>query len=133
MGLLNRKKEKEMEATSVKADGADVSFKTDEPVSSVGESLQSKRPLIKRPVVTEKSAQLASTGTYIFEVDRKANKVQIAKEIKSRYGVMPERVNTQIVHGKIVRFGRRMGKRSTWKKALVTLPKGKTIDVYQGV
>ena len=85
------------------------------------------------PLVTEKTATLASTGVYTFVIKNDANKVQVKSAIKSLYGIAPASVNIQNVRGKCVRFGRLQGKRKDWKKAIVTLPKGKTIDVYEGV
>jgi len=89
--------------------------------------------VVVRPLVTEKAAHLASVGKYAFLVNAKANRVQVRAAIKAMYGVLPEAVNIQVVRGKAVRFGRFSGMRKTWKKAIVTLPKGKTIDVYEGV
>lgn len=89
--------------------------------------------IILRPLVTEKGAHLAATGQYLFEVNLHANKVQIKNAIRSMYGVMPTSVNIQKVRGKAVRFGRMYGRRKDWKKAIVTLPEGKKIEVYEGV
>lgn len=88
---------------------------------------------IVRPLVTEKAAVIAHAGQYSFLVAPNANRVAVRSAIKAMYGVIPESVNIQRVRGKFVRFGRAMGQRSDWKKAIVTLPKGKTIDVYEGV
>ncbi len=88
---------------------------------------------ILRPLVTEKAAVIAHAGQYSFEVAIDANRIAVSKTIKAMYGVMPESVNIQRVRGKVVRFGRSVGQRASWKKAIVTLPKGKTIDVYEGV
>ncbi len=89
--------------------------------------------LIVRPLVTEKSATLASENQYVFVVEKRANRIQIRKAIQAMYGITPVSVNIQNVRGKKVRFGRRFGKRKDWKKAIVTLPEGKTINVYDGV
>lgn len=89
--------------------------------------------VIVRPLVTEKSAVLGAANTYIFVVTKQANRIAVRSAIKEMYGITPVRVNIQNVPGKWVRFGRSQGKRSDWKKALVTLPKGKTINVYEGV
>lgn len=88
---------------------------------------------IVRPLVTEKTAHLTQNGQYVFVVDPKANRLEIRQAIRAMYGVMPVCVNIQNVKGKVVRFGRTYGKRKDWKKAIVTLPKGKTIEVYEGV
>ncbi len=85
------------------------------------------------PVVTEKSAVLASSNKYVFAIDKNANKIQVRSAIKAMYGITPVSVNIQNMKGKKVRHGRKFGKRKDWKKAIVTLPEGKTIDVYEGV
>ena len=85
------------------------------------------------PLVTEKGTLLESRGTYQFAVNQNTNKIEIARAILARYGVRPARVRVMNRHGKGVRFGRLLGKRSAWKRALITLPKGKTINVHEGV
>jgi len=85
------------------------------------------------PLVTEKGTLLESRGTYQFAVATTTTKPRIARAITARYGVAPTRVRIMARRGKWVRFGRRYGKRSDWKRALVTLPKGKTINVHEGV
>ena len=89
--------------------------------------------VIVKPLITEKSATLASAGQYVFVVRKNANRIEVRSAIKSMYGITPVSVNISNVRGKRVRFGRRRGKRKDWKKAIVTLPKGKTINVYEGV
>lgn len=89
--------------------------------------------VIVRPLVTEKAAVMTGTNTYAFVVKNDANRVAVRVAIKKMYGVDPVRVNIQNVEGKKKRFGRSIGKRSDWKKALVTLPSGKTINVHEGV
>lgn len=89
--------------------------------------------VVVRPLVSEKAAILAGSNQYAFIVHKKANKIEISQAVKALYGVVPTRVNISNVKGKKIRFGRVQGKRSDWKKAIVTLPEGKTIDVYEGV
>lgn len=89
--------------------------------------------VIVKPLVTEKSATLASANQYVFVIAKSANRVQVRAEIRAMYGITPTSVNIQNYKGKKVRFGRRRGKRKDWKKAIVTLPAGKTINVYDGV
>ena len=72
-------------------------------------------------------------GQYLFEIEARANKIQVKQAIRLMYGITPTSVNIQNVGGKIVRFGRSTGVRKDWKKAIVTLPKGKKIEVYEGV
>lgn len=89
--------------------------------------------ILVKPVVSEKAAMAESRGEYTFIVDTKANKIEIKKAIKQVYGVMPEKVRVINMEGKRVRFGRRFGRRSDWKKAVIFLPKGKTINIHEGV
>jgi len=89
--------------------------------------------ILLRPIITETSAGLSQINKYAFEIDRNANKIQVAQAIESRYGIKPVRVNVLNMIGKKVRFGRTTGKRKDTKKAVVTLPKGKSIEIYEGV
>jgi len=89
--------------------------------------------IILGPVVTEKSAHLSDLGATLLWVDRRANKIQIAQEIKAIYGIIPKKVATINLRGKRVSFGRVAGKRASSKKAIITLPKGKTLDIFEGV
>lgn len=90
------------------------------------------RVLVK-PLVTEKSAVAESQNKYSFLVAKSANKNQVKIAIEETYGVKPAQVNIANIEGRRVRFGRTMGKRSDYKKAIVTLPSGKTIDIHSGV
>ncbi len=88
---------------------------------------------ILSPVVTEKTAYLASRAQYVFLVDIAANKIQVRNAIRTMYGITPVSINMQNQDGKRVRSGRSRGIRKRWKKAIVTLPEGKSIEVYEGV
>jgi large subunit ribosomal protein L23 len=108
--------------------------------ASKGESKKSpqKTPqiayrVILKPLMTEKVNDLGAENKYVFQVARNANKIEVAKAVKEVYNVTPEKVNIMSMKGKNVRFGRMYGKRSDWKKAVVKLPKGKTISVHEGV
>lgn len=85
--------------------------------------------LLIRPLVTEKSLEAARHDVYAFQVKKDATKIEIQKAFSNLYGVMPLSVRTMNRQGKVVRFGRREGRRSDWKKALITVPKGTTIDI----
>jgi len=89
--------------------------------------------ILVKPLVTEKAAHLASLGQYCFVVSSDSTRIQVRAAVKAIYGVTPSEVNIQRVRGKVVRFGRMSGQRRAWKKAIVTLPPGKKIDVYEGV
>ena len=86
--------------------------------------------VLRRPLITEKSAVLASEGVYVFEVNPSCGKVEVKHAIKELYGVVPRRVNMISMDGKHVRFGRRSGVRRDWKKAFVYLKSGESIDVF---
>lgn len=89
--------------------------------------------VILSPLITEKAARLGVLHTYVFQVARGATRVEIAKAFKDLYGVQPTRVNVVNLRAEPVHFGRIFGKRAAWKKAMVTVPKGKEIQVYEGV
>lgn len=86
-----------------------------------------------KPAVTEKAGTLNELNQYVFVVDRGANKITIAKAVEAFYGVKPVSINIINMSGKKVTRGRIKGQRSSWKKAIVTLPAGKTIAIYEGV
>ncbi len=140
MGILDKfKSKKERELKSGKSDEAKTS-EAKEPAKAASKSKKSFGVIpenligvIKAPLVTEKAAHMAHAGKYSFRVNRSATRVEVKDAVKALYGIRPESVNIQVVRGKVVRFGGKIGQRQTWKKAIVTLPKGKTIDVYEGV
>ena len=91
------------------------------------------KDVLVRPLVTEKSTTwLGTDRTYAFEVGIATNKIQIKKAIESYYGVEVDVVRTINMRGKSKRFGRRMGKRSNWKKAYVTLSEGHELPLFEG-
>lgn len=89
--------------------------------------------ILVRPLVTEKSTELANQGKYVFAVDPSANKHSVARAVKSLYDVTVADVNMVNVRGKVKTFGRNTGKRKNIKKAIVTLAKGQKITVFEGV
>ncbi len=89
--------------------------------------------VIVRPLITEKATILAGEGKYAFEVDRRANKKQIQGAIQTAFNVRVTKVNTMNVHGKTRRTGRRITHSRDWKKAIVTLVEGDTIQIFEGV
>jgi large subunit ribosomal protein L23 len=93
---------------------------------------QSDRILVK-PLITEKVTILNGLSKYVFAVAMTANKITVAKAIAELYGVKSLKVNIMKFEGKFKARGRIVGRRKDWKKAIVTLPKGETLDVYEGV
>ena len=89
--------------------------------------------IMVKPLVTEKVTDLNGLNKYVFAVTMEANKIEVAVAVEALYGIKPTKVNMIKLEGKTKNYGRRQGKRKDWKKAIVTLPKGKTIDVYEGV
>jgi large subunit ribosomal protein L23 len=84
--------------------------------------------------MTEKGAKLREArNTYFFKVDRRANKHEISSAISEIFKVDVENVRTINVLGKFKRMGRSAGRRSSWKKAIVTLKEGQTIDLFDQI
>ena len=92
-----------------------------------------KFDVLIRPVITEKTTLLMQENKYTFQVPLNANKVEIRKAVESIFNVKVEKVATIRVLGKTKRMGRTMGKRSDYKKAIVTLKAGETIELFEGV
>ena len=90
--------------------------------------------VVKKPIITEKSAIARDEeNKYFFEVDRRANKIEISKAVEKLFKVKVLNVRTMNVRGKKRRMGKTVGKRSDWRKAIVTLASGDRIDIYEGV
>ena len=89
--------------------------------------------VILRPLITEKAQVLTGLGKYAFEVDRRANKMQVKEAIEATFDVTVTGVNTSVMKGKARRFGRNVTKAPNWKKAIVTLAPGDKIDLFEGV
>ena len=84
-----------------------------------------------KPVITEKSMNLASKGVYMFDVNSKANKPLVAKAVKEQFKVDAEAVRISITKGKIKRFKGVEGQRKDNKRAYVTVKKGQKISVFE--
>lgn len=91
------------------------------------------REIIIKPVVTEKSVDLMQDNKYCFKVAKDANKIEIKKAIEEIFKVKVIDVNTVNVKGKLKRMGRTQGYTAAWKKAVVTLREGDTIEVFEGL
>ncbi|MBL7686353.1 MAG: 50S ribosomal protein L23 [Deltaproteobacteria bacterium] len=90
--------------------------------------------IIKKPLITEKSNILKETlNQYAFQVALEANKYQIREAVESLFKVDVLDVRTLRIRGKIRRVGRNYGKRSNWKKAIVTLKEGQKIEFFEGI
>ena len=86
--------------------------------------------VVRRPLVlTEKGNRLReSENQYLFEVSREANKIEIREAIETLFNVSVTEVRTMIVRGRLRRMGRGHAKTQNWKKAIVTLKDGDSID-----
>jgi len=92
--------------------------------------------IIRRPLVTEKSTMMREEGTNViaFEVDPKANKIQVKNAVEQLFKVKVDDVRLFNVRGKVKRMGRYAGKRRDWRKAYVRLKEGeKAPDFVEGV
>jgi large subunit ribosomal protein L23 len=109
--------------------------------------MRSPEQIIKRPLLTEKGTRLKETGgqsgeeldpetiepQLLFEVARDANKIEIRNAVEKLWNVNVVDVRTCIVRGKEKRVGRFVGRRSNWKKAIVTLAAGQNVEFFEGV
>lgn len=83
--------------------------------------MKDPRDIIKRPVISERTADYMNELKYVFEVDIRANKTEIKQAVEAIFKVKVSNVNTLRVPAKPKRYGRHSGYRSEWKKAFVTL------------
>lgn len=93
--------------------------------------------ILRRPLITEKSARQSSLlNQYVFEVELNATKDQVRDAIEVLFDVEVEKVNVMVVPAKRKRVGRgrrQVTRRKMYKKAVVTLAPGQTIDVFEGI
>ena len=89
--------------------------------------------VIKKPIITEKSTSQVAENKYTFEVDKRAAKNEVKQAVEKLFGVTVLDVRTANIKGKEVRAGRRrtLGKKSDWKKAVVTLKEGDKIELFE--
>lgn len=91
------------------------------------------RDVVIRPLLTEKGTQLREDGNkYVFEVARVANKLQIKEAVESLFDVRVAKVATMNRLGKTKRVRYRLGRKASWKKAVVTLRDGESLDFLEG-
>ena len=109
--------------------------------------MRSPELIIKRPLLSEKGTSLKETGGHgegqvepealksqlLFEVARDANKIEIRHAVEKLWNVDVVAVRTLVVRGKEKRMGRFIGKRSNWKKAVVTIAAGQNVEFFEGV
>jgi large subunit ribosomal protein L23 len=96
--------------------------------------MKDARDVIKRALITEKGTVMREIqNQYLFEVARDASKIDIKRAIETVFSVKVDHVRTQQIRGKVRRMGRYMGKRSDWKKAIVTLQPDQKIELFEQI
>jgi len=96
--------------------------------------MKDPRNVVRRALITEKGTVMRELrNQYHFEVARDANKIDIKRAIESIFSVKVDSVRTQQVAGKPRRYGRFVGKRNDWKKAIVTLKADQKIDLFEQI
>ena len=96
--------------------------------------MKDPRSIIIRPLVTEKGSQIREAqNKYLFSVAPDANKIEIKRAVQEIFNVKVKSVQTAKVRGKVKRLGVFEGRRPDWKKAIVTLEPGQTIDLFEQV
>ena len=89
--------------------------------------------IIKRPVISEKTnIQKDAANQITFEVDPRANRIEIKRAVEKIFNVKVRDTHTMHVRGKFKRRGRILGKRRNWKKAIITLMPGERIEFFEG-
>ncbi len=90
--------------------------------------------ILKRPLVTEKSTtEKDQRNKLFFEVDRRANKIEIKEAVQKFFKVDVLDVSTLNMNGKVKRVGRNLSKMPDWKKAVVTIKAGQRVEFFEGV
>ncbi len=90
--------------------------------------------IIIRPLITEKSSiQKESQNQIAFKVDPRANKIDIGRAVEEAFNVKVVKVRTMNLQGKKKRQGKNIGKKSDWKKAIVTLAPGEHVEFFEGI
>jgi len=96
--------------------------------------MKDPRSIVRRALITEKGTTLRETrNQYHFEVARDANKIEIKKAIESIFTVKVASVRTLQARGKVKRQGRNVGRRSDWKRAIVTLQPDQKIELFEQI
>jgi large subunit ribosomal protein L23 len=96
--------------------------------------MKNPRTVVRRALITEKGTGLRELrNQYVFEVARDANKIDIRRAVETIFSVKVKNVQTMQMRGKVKRQGRWAGRRSDWKKAVVTLQADHKIELFEQV
>jgi len=85
--------------------------------------------ILIKPHIAEKSTMLGEKGIYVFEIDKKTNKIMVKQAVKKNYGVIPRKVNIVNIPPKKISFRGKKGTKKGFKKAIVCLKKGDKIEI----
>jgi large subunit ribosomal protein L23 len=149
MGLFNKfkkksaekdekklEKEKEKEVKGKKPEIVQKPKKEEKPrevIKAKPKIFNSAYRILIKPLISEKASVLSESGKYVFIVGKSAKKQEVKQAIFGIYGIKPQKVHFINVQGKKRRYGRTQGATSDYKKAIVTLPEGKALQVHEGV
>jgi large subunit ribosomal protein L23 len=96
--------------------------------------MRNPHDIVIKPIITEESMNDMAYGKYTFKVDKKANKSEIKRAVENIFNVKVEKVNTMNILGKEKRMGVHVGRRPSWKKAIVTLTEDSDeIEFFEGM
>jgi large subunit ribosomal protein L23 len=96
--------------------------------------MRDPRSIVRKALITEKGTALRELrNQYHFEVARDANKIEIRHAIETIFSVKVNQVRTMQMRGKVKRQGRYLGKRSDWKKAIITLQPEQKIELFEQI
>jgi len=96
--------------------------------------MKDPRSIVRKALITEKGTRLRELrNQYHFEVARSANKLEIKRAVETIFSVKVTGVQTMQIRGKVKRQGRFVGKRSDWKKAIVTLKPDQKIELFEQI
>lgn len=96
--------------------------------------MKDSREVLIKPIITENSMlKMEENNTYTFKVAKDSNKIQIRNAVEEIFDVKVDNVNTMNMRGKKRRLGRNEGRTASWKKALVKLAEGDSIEIFEGL
>ena len=96
--------------------------------------MKSRKNVLRKPIITEKATWMKENANkYVFEVEKDTNKIEIQKAVEQQFDVTVIDVRTYSTHGKVRTQGRFRGRRPDWKRAIVRLKEGDTIEFFEGV
>ena len=96
--------------------------------------MKKNKHILRKPIITEKATWMKeNSNKYVFEVDKQCNKIEIRRAIEEEFNVSVVNIRTYSTHGKVRTRGRFSGRRPDWKRAIIQLKEGDTIEFFEGV